>query len=35
MLKKKIAIVFCVFVSALSFSQTVEIKGVVKDSLQK
>jgi hypothetical protein len=34
MLKKKIAIVFCVFVSTLTFSQTVEIRGVVKDSLQ-
>jgi len=34
MTKKKIAIVFCVFVSVLSFSQTIEIKGVVKDSLQ-
>ncbi|MDX1830297.1 MAG: carboxypeptidase-like regulatory domain-containing protein [Lutibacter sp.] len=34
MTKKKIAIVFCVFVSVLSFSQTIEIKGIVKDSLQ-
>jgi hypothetical protein len=34
MIKNKIAIIFCVFVSAIAFSQTIEIKGVVKDSLQ-
>jgi hypothetical protein len=35
MTKKKITIIFYVFVSTLTFSQTVEIKGVVKDNLQK
>ncbi len=34
MIKEKIAIVFCVFISTWAFSQSIEIKGVVKDSLQ-
>jgi len=34
MTKKKIASFLCVFFSIYAFSQTIEIKGVVKDSLQ-
>jgi carboxypeptidase-like protein len=34
MLKKKIAFVFCVTLGTLSFSQTITLKGTIKDSLQ-
>lgn len=34
MIRKNIIFVFCVIISTLSFSQTITLKGSVKDSLQ-